>query len=319
MDLKIIEKSRKLLIQVMGQKDFDKFIENGKIEVVHGEGDDKIVYELDQDARVFNRSKQQSYCIEPICQDDLPVHDQLAIKYAYLKNNIKRVEEVANKRNTAPVERTPTRGLFHDLRIRLAGTGDTELQTRQRRYGQMTPRVGVSYDNYVEYMEDLGWRRSQLTVDEHNTHIISTYDVNSNCTGQIIDFRCPAGQKMTIMGKQQVPLGGDYRTAHTFRARISDENDIELPLQTKIRIVKENSTESVIQLARLFYGDISLTAQQSDDPRHPRLKTDDQWFRFLQGIELNGEEHLRVYIINSERNILARNIRMALDCDMWCS
>lgn len=36
--LKVLEKSRKLLVQVMGQEDFDKFIEDGKIEVRHEKG-----------------------------------------------------------------------------------------------------------------------------------------------------------------------------------------------------------------------------------------------------------------------------------------
>jgi hypothetical protein len=178
MDLKVVEKSRKLLVQVMGQEDYDKFIEDGKIEIVHGAGNDKVVYELDQDARVFNKTKSESYCIETIAPDSLPIHDILAIKYAYLKNNIKCVEEVANKRsvNTTPVI-----------------------------------------------------------------------------------------------------------------------------------------------LARPFYSDINLTTKSNSDLVDSPLsyKNDDQWFRFRQGIELNGQERLRVYTIDCETDICARNIRMTLDCDIW--
>lgn len=339
MNLKVLEKSRKLLVQVMGQEDFDKFMEDGKIEVKHYIDDEagrprEVVYELDQDARVYNKTKSQSYCIEPICPDNLPLHDQLAIKYGYLKNNIKRVEEVANKRGTTPYE-TPRNhgileGLSNALRMRIAGTDDTEIgfATRIRHYGAMPSAVfsaprPAGYSEYVEYLEGMGWRRSQITLDEHNNRIVTVDNANRNCNGQVIDVRCPAGQKISIMGVQQVSMRADARTAHSFRARLADEEDNEIPYSTCISIRKEKTTEAIIQIARLFYSDINLTLEpRGSSPDRPleslRLKTDDQQYRFRQGIELNGEDHLKLYAIDCESNIVARNCRFALDCDLWC-
>lgn len=316
MDLKVIEKSRKLLIQVMGQENFEKFIEDGKIQITH----DDQVYELDQDARVYNRTKQESYCIEPLCGNDLPVHDQIAIKFAYLKNNIKCVEEVANKRSTSPVRQVHMG--FQGLRMRLAGTNDTELrpEIRETRYGNMEAPRHVGYDSYVEYMEEFGWRRSQITLDERNTRIATIYDVNRNTShNPVIDITCPAGQKISIMGIQQLPAGCDLRTAHAFRARFANSNDSEIPYETRIRITKERTSGNVVQLASLFYLDINLTTKSNSDLENSPLsyKTDDQWYRFRQGIEFNGEDHLKLYVDNCETDICARNCRLAIDLDLW--
>lgn len=321
----------------MGQRDFDKFTENGKIEIKHGKGKDEQIYELDQDARVYNKTKSQSYCIEPICPDNLPLHDQLAIKYGYLKNNIKRVEEVANKRGTTPYE-TPRNhgipeGISNALRMRIAGTDDTEIgfATRmpRRHYGAMPsyaamPSVphSVGYNEYVGYLEGMGWTRRQITLDEHNNRIVTVDNANRNCNGQVIDVRCLAGQKISIMGVQQVSMGADARIVHSFRSRLADEEDNEIPYSTCISIRKEKTTEAIIQIARLFYSDINLTLEpRGSSPDRPleslRLKTDDQQYRFRQGIELNGEEHLKLYAIDCESNIVARNCRFALDCDIW--
>lgn len=326
MNLKVLEKSRKLLVQVMGQEDFDKFMEDGKIEIRHGKGKEEVIYELDQDARVYNKTKSQSYCIEPICPDNLPLHDQLAIRYGYLKNNIKRVEEVANKRNTAPREpiRNPLGsgiidGFFNTLRIRTAGTGDVDTITRANRHGAMQDRPrSAGYNEYVAYLEGMGWTRSQITLDEHHNRIVTVDNASRNSNGRVIDVRCPIGQKISIMGMQQVPTGADARIAHSFRARLADEEDNEIPYDTLIRITKEKVSEEIIQIARLFYADINLTTIPNlDSPDVLSYKTDDQWHRFGQGIELNGQERLKLYVIDCESNIIARNCRFVLDCDIW--
>lgn len=300
MELKVLEKSRKLLIEVMGGTDFENFIENGKIEIKHGD----ITYELDQDARVYNRSTQQSYCIEPIASDNLPLHDQLAIKYSYLKNNIKRVEEVANKRSVASRVYTPV------------------PYERQAAYGFMEAdrTNSPSYHNYIEYMEGMGWSREQLSLDEQNIHLVSLNNVNVGNTGMLVDIQCPPGRKISIMGTQQVPRGADARTAHSVRARFADEEDNEIPLQTKIRITKEKTSDAVIQLARVFYADINITKSSTLLSSPTQFKIDEEWFRFSSGIEINGGDCLRVYAINTVangRNIVARNSRFVLECDLW--
>ena len=78
------------------------------------------------------------------------------------------------------------------------------------------------YDEYVAYLESKGWRREQITLDELNTNIVTTQLVAAAGTDWCIDVRAPAGQKITIMGTQQIGAGADARTAHALRIRFAD-------------------------------------------------------------------------------------------------
>lgn len=189
--------------------------------------------------------------------------------------------------------------------------------------------VKPKYDEYVDYLESKGWRREQLTLDELNTNIVTLQAVAASATGWAIDVRAPAGQKITIMGTQQVPAGADARSAHSMRIRFADSSENELAYNTKIRITKEKSSEAIVQLARIFYADINLTKVPGGQAATTtQYKTDPEWFRFKQGVELNGEQRLRVYIINTlgtvaaaqvaaPQNMPTANMRFALDSDLW--
>ncbi len=185
------------------------------------------------------------------------------------------------------------------------------------------------YSNYVEYMEGLGWRRSQITLDEKNTRIVTVASDTVANTAAIIDVRCPAGQKISIMGTQQVQRGADARTAHALRIRFAGTADVEISQLTKVRITKEKTTEDVVQLARVFYNDVSMTKQVTTGTGGTTLFKDDSiWYRFKQGVELNGEEHLFIYVVAETPTggpnlpdiaIDSTHVKFALDCDMWTS
>lgn len=194
--------------------------------------------------------------------------------------------------------------------------------------------VKPRYDEYVAYLESKGWRREQLTLDELNTNIVTTQAVAASATGWAIDVRSPAGQKITLMGTQQVGAGADARTAHALRIRFADSSENELAFNTKIRITKEKSSEAVIQLARIFYADVNLVKQPGNQggvaagSSPVTYKTDPEWYRFKQGVELNGEQRLRIYIVNTlgtvaaaqvaaPQNMPTANMRFALDIDLW--
>lgn len=198
----------------------------------------------------------------------------------------------------------------------------------------MVETAKARYDEYVTYLESKGWRREQITLDELNTNIVTTQAVAAGATGWAIDVRAPAGQKITLMGTQQVGAGADARTAHALRVRFADSSENELGFNTKIRITKEKSSEAVIQLARIFYADINLVKNPGGQggvaggSQPVVYKTDPEWYRFKQGVELNGEQRLRIYIVNTlgtvavgQDAISARmptaNMRFALDCDLW--
>lgn len=175
------------------------------------------------------------------------------------------------------------------------------------------------YTSYVDYLESRGWRREQLTLDELNTNLVTLSDVAAAATGVAIDVRSPAGQKISIMGTQQIPRGADARTAHSLRMFLAGTTEsAEINLNTKIRITKEKTSEAVVQLARVFYADVNLT-KNSAGMASTTYKTDLEWYRFKQGVELNGEQHLRIYVINTESGyaVEADSTKFALDLDLW--
>ncbi|MDD3474351.1 MAG: hypothetical protein PHP08_00425 [Candidatus Dojkabacteria bacterium] len=187
------------------------------------------------------------------------------------------------------------------------------------------------YTSYVEYLESLGWRRSQIVLDEKNTRIVTLTGGPVGNTTAVIDVRCPAGQKMSIMGTQQVPAGQDFNTAHALRVRLAGTTDQEISPLTKIRITKEKTTEDLVQLARPFYQDVSITKQRiaavGTQLGH-QFKTSSEYYRFTQGIELNGEEHWFLYVVGEsptggpilpDIQIDTTHIKFALEVDLWTS
>jgi hypothetical protein len=173
------------------------------------------------------------------------------------------------------------------------------------------------YVAYCNLLESRGWVREQLTLDELNTNMTNTYNVAAGATAVAVQVVCPAGQKISIMGAQQVMRGADARTAHALRMRLLDTADAELPLATKIRITKEKTSEAVVQLARCFYADVNLIKQLGAAAANNYYKTDEEWYRFKQGVELNGQQYLRIYIINPPVSINAADVTFALDMDLW--
>jgi len=173
------------------------------------------------------------------------------------------------------------------------------------------------YSAYVDYLEARGWTREQITLDELNTNLVTLFGLAAGATGTVIDIRAPAGQKISIMGTQQVVRGADARTAHALRIRLANTADVEVPIFSKIRIIKEKTSEAIVQLARVFYADVNLTKQTGGSTTQ---KTDLEWYRFKQGVELNGEQHLKIILINTEAGTSAvdpAHIKFALDLDLW--
>jgi hypothetical protein len=176
------------------------------------------------------------------------------------------------------------------------------------------------YTAYCDYLESRGWRREQITLDELNTNLVTLFGLAGGNTGTVIDVRSPAGQKISIMGTQQTPRGADARTAHALRIRLANTSDAEISPYTKIRVTKEKTSEAIVQLARVFYADVSLTKQQvTADPTGALAlqKTDLEWYRFKQGVELNGEQHLKIIAVAPVLDINSSHIKFALDIDLW--
>ncbi len=282
------QKSKAFLRSVMGDAVFNKFIEEGKVEIQSG----NVTYELYNDGRVINKTSNQKYCIVPD-RSDYPSYDILAIKFAWLKYGQETVDRVANKTNIETI-----RPVMVDCRGQQGNI--------------------ASYAEFVHYMESNRWTREQVTVDELTTHLISTNSVRRGTTGPVISIRCPAGRTITIMGINQVPSRDDIRSAYSVILKIVDENDVEINGDTSIIIEKVNPSESTRTIVRGPYSLFNLTRQVGNDTyRISAYKTDEEWYRWRSDIHLMSEGMLRINVINSPVDICRENIKMSMDMDLW--
>jgi hypothetical protein len=279
-----LEKSKKFLKDILGKELFDKFFEEGKIDVESG----GKVYELYDSGRIVNKSTNQAYCIVPT-RPDYPIYDVIAIKYAWLKYGLKTVEKVANK---------------------------TSLTYRSRNASEGR-RDGVGYDAFTHYMEQQGWAREQMMIDEQNTNFVSTHSVGLGTSGTIIDIRCPAGYSMSTKGMVQIPEDMDKNAAYTYSLHITDKNRKEINGFNIIRIEKIKPSEEVIQLARVLYSDMSSLRCSEDNNERNLKKAKGELYRWRNGIILYGGYHLRTYVINSNVDICSDNVKMNADFDLW--
>ena len=277
------KKSRTFLRDIMGQELYDNFIRHGKIEIESGGN----TYELYESGRVINKTVNQSYCIIPD-RSDYPDYDVIAIKYCWLKYGVKTVERVANRTS-----------------LNTFGTGQT-------------PTRDIGYAGFIDMMEQRGWRHEPLSIDEYNTNIVTTNNVEAGTTSNVIDIRCPAGRSITIMGVEQVPNGIGLVAAHKIVLDIRDTDGVEIPPYTKIRIVKVKPSETVIQLVRDYYSIFSPNRAITTEIGTVRVsKADNELYRWRRGVMLNGEEYLKIYIINSEVKIPSSNVKFTIDMDFW--
>ena len=301
---KIEKRSNDFLKRIMGDDKYNRLKKDGKIEIEYGTGNNKIIYELFSNSRVINKTKNQSYCVVSD-RSDYPIDDMVAIKYAYLVYNNQLIEKVANKTNLYTGITNRADGVPIPV-----GYGDFIREMEQRGWNRQQHNITPWYGDYVDYMSGRGWHRELIVLDQNNTNMVTAYSICKDTTGTIVDVRCPAGMKISIMGTQQIPLGTDARVAYSLGLYITDENEEEIPEYTKIRITKVKPSEEVIQLARIFYQDIKM------------IQNGQNWesmYRFRQGIEMNGQEHLTVYIIDSQNNIPVENVKFKIEADLWAN
>lgn len=164
------------------------------------------------------------------------------------------------------------------------------------------------YSEYVQYLRDQGYSREQLNIDE-NSEIVSIRSLAKGSIGTVIDIRCPCGHKMIITGRTQLPEG------HALALRFADIDNIEIAPDTRIKILKEKISQEITIVESMFYKDITTTEYLKTPPN--KTKPYEKFYRFNRGIEINGEEHLKIDVINPDIVIDAKNVKLSLDIDFW--
>lgn len=193
------------------------------------------------------------------------------------------------------------------------------------------PGIFKGYQDYSEFvheMEEDGWEREQIAVDNTNTNLAATVaQAIAGATGNVITITCPPGRVMSMMGSQQVPAGADRGTAHAFWMRLTSAGS-EINELTHINIQKSTPSTAIVPLIKDIYQSVSLVAQRvgaglidAAQFSGNQYKSDDQIHRFRKGIVLYGQEQLQVQIVNTvaipSNVVTANNTQFSIDLDLW--
>lgn len=310
--MEVKRKSEMFLRQVMGDDTFNIFTKDGKVEIKSG----NTVYELYSDGRIRNKKTNESYCVTPT-RPDYPIYDIIAIKYCWLKYDVRAIEKVANKSRMYSARR-------YDNAQGIDGRRD-----------------GFGYDAFVHYMESQGWISEYKVINESSDYV-TTYDVEGFIgdipedmlyVSTIIDIKCPATQMMTMMGINQAPdnvvnvrspaglittIAGINRASigYSFSLHITGNDGNEISDNTRIRMSAISPSCVVRELARCTYSDLR-SIDNIDDNGIVTYRTRDQLYRWRQGILLKEGQYLRVDIVGLRTKIMAKDIKFEIYTDFW--
>jgi len=186
---------------------------------------------------------------------------------------------------------------------------NTQIKNAQKNTNTQPKKIPNNYVEYTQYLKNKGYNNEEINIDEHSK-IVTTRSLAKNTMGTVIDIRCPCGYKISIAGREQSP-----ENAHTLAVMLADMENIEIAPDTRIRIVKEKTSESITVIGYFFYKDISVVEFLKDPPN--KTKEHDKFFRFNNLIEMNGEEHLQIIAAYPDIDIDATHINLSLDIDLW--
>lgn len=172
-----------------------------------------------------------------------------------------------------------------------------------------------NYTEYISYLYDRRYNREQITLDE-NSEIVERRSLAKSSTGTVLDIRCPSRYKIIILGRDQLTyLDKKIDHTHSLAVRIANSEDLEISPDTRIGILKTRPSGSISTITYVLYKHITITEYLKIPPNE--TKREEKWYKFDQGIEINGDEHLIIEIINSDINIDASHTRLYLDIDLW--
>lgn len=190
------------------------------------------------------------------------------------------------------------------------------------------------YAEFVKEMEDDGWMREQITVDNTNT-TLATMTAGAAGTGTagastVIEVTCPPGRVMSVMGTQQVPAGADRGTAHSFWMRLASTMDVEIHELTHINLQKVTPSTAVVPLIKDIYQNLAIVNQRAGAAipwiagqvcTGNLYKGDNDIHRFRKGIVVYGQEKLQIQTVDTTarpKNTVGKDYtQFALDCDLW--
>lgn len=164
------------------------------------------------------------------------------------------------------------------------------------------------YIDYVKYLNDKGYTIEKMNIDD-KSEIVTKMSLAKGSFGTVVDVRCPAGHKIIIPGREQL-----QENAYTLNVIFADKDNIEIAPDTRIRIVKEKISQEITIVETMFYKDISITKYLKTLPNE--IKSESEYYKFDQGIEIGPEQHLRIEVIRPDIDIDVSNIKFSLDIEL---
>jgi hypothetical protein len=168
------------------------------------------------------------------------------------------------------------------------------------------------YFKYVDYLERQEWTRENITVTELLSSIVTISKLKAGNDGMVIDIKCPAGLMIGIQGTEDLPNGYEIEKIRPLEIKLADSNGKEIAPDTCIKILKHKLLKKDVQISQVLYRDISMV-DYSDSPN--LFKDYAELYRFEKGIEIKGEDSIRLYLVNPNVNIDI--VKLNLGIDLW--
>ena len=169
-----------------------------------------------------------------------------------------------------------------------------------------------AYLRYTEYLERQEWTRESITATELLSAIVTISKLRAGNDGIVLDIKCPAGLIISIPGIEGLPNEYEIEKIRPLEIKLADSNGKEIASDTCIKILKHKLLKKDVQIGQVLYRDISM-ANYSDSPN--LFKDYAELYRFEKGIEIKGEDSIRLYLVNPNVNIDI--VKLNLGIDLW--
>ena len=168
------------------------------------------------------------------------------------------------------------------------------------------------YVKYIQYLEKNNWIRESVTIYENLSSIVTINSLKANNEGTVLNIVCPPGIMLYFIGIKSFSEDFDIERIPYLEIKLANSNGEEINPDIKIKILKKKILNKDEELCELEYKDIGML-NYSDSPN--LFKYHRQLFRFDKSIELKGEDRLKLYVVNPDKDI--DTVKFNLGADIW--
>lgn len=162
------------------------------------------------------------------------------------------------------------------------------------------------YNEYTKKMLEDGFESYRKIFTQKDLNIETFSCKKGTLQSQLILLvKCPYKSIISLCGTNLISKNDIITKAYKIRLKLYDENNVELPPDTKIRILKENSGNNsyITPLERIQYNVIKDS------------------YEFEHGFELgrwdNDHEYLCIRTVSPKLNIDKNKTELEIELDVW--